>query len=185
MNGRDQSIESALRTALRDAADQIEVRPTSLTTAAEPVAQRVARRAPVIAVLAAGLVVVLIIGGALLVSGGHDPSSVQTPTHPPVAAVGGCAGKAFVANNVDGTVSAITTATRVVSPPITVPSRPTAVAITPDGTHVYVANVIDGTVSVITTATGAVSAPITVGQAPVGVAITPDGKHVVRDQQRR
>ena len=173
MNGKDQTIESALRTALREAADQIEVRPTSLTRAAEPAAQRVARRAPVIAVVAACLVIALAIGAALLFSAGNDPSSVQTPTVPPVAAVGGCAGKAYVNNNIDGTVSMITTATGVVSAPITVGTRPTGVAIAPDGTHAYVANVIDGTVSVITTATGAVSAPITVGTGPINLAICP------------
>ena len=61
-------------------------------------------------------------------------------------------------NRTDGTVSVITTATGVVSAPITVGSRPIAVAITPDGKHAYVTNAGDGTVSVITTATGAVSA---------------------------
>ena len=86
----------------------------------------------------------------------------------PAAAVEGCAGKAYVNNNADGTVSVITTATGAVSPPITVPSRPVGVAITPDGKHAYVANIIAGTVSVITTATAAVSPPITVGNGPDG-----------------
>ena len=85
---------------------------------------------------------------------------------------------AYVTNNVDGTVSVITTATGAVSAPITVGNAPIGVAITPDGKHAYVANNGDGTVSVITTATGAVSAPITVGSRPNGVAITPDGKDV-------
>ena len=52
----------------------------------------------------------------------------------------GCAGKAYVTNNVDGTVSVITTATGAVSAPITVGKAPTGVAITPDGKHAYVTN---------------------------------------------
>ena len=63
-------------------------------------------------------------------------------------------------------MSVITTATGVVSAPITVGKLPVQVAITPDGKRAYVANRGDGTVSVITTATGVVSAPITVGKAP-------------------
>ena len=75
---------------------------------------------------------------------------------------------AYVANNGDGTVSVITTATGAVSRPITVGNAPTMVAITPDGKRAYVTNYGDGTVSVITTATGAVSAPITVGNLRPG-----------------
>ena len=70
-------------------------------------------------------------------------------------------------------MSVITTATGVVSAPITVGIGPVAVAITPDGKRTDVANFGDGTVSVITTATGVVSAPITVGKGPGAVAICP------------
>ena len=89
------------------------------------------------------------------------------------AAAGGCAGTAYVLNQVDGTVSVINTATDAVSPPITVGILPSTAAITPDGKRAYVTNGVDGTVSVITTATGAVSAPITVGKIPYSVAICP------------
>ena len=84
---------------------------------------------------------------------------------------------AYVANNGDGTVSVITTATGVVSATIPVGASPGGVAFTPDGKHAYVANNGDGTVSVITTATGVVSGTFTIGTNPAGVAITPDGKH--------
>ena len=126
------------------------------------------------------MVVVALSGSAILVA---------TSATPGAAAAGGCAGTAYVTND-DGTVSVITTATSVVSAPITVgkvpvgvastpdAKRAVGVAITPDGKHAYVTNSVDGTVSVITTATGAVSAPITVGKGPLLVAITPDGKHV-------
>ena len=43
----------------------------------------------------------------------------------------GCAGKAYVTNNVDGTVSVITTATGAVSAPITVGQQPIAVTLCP------------------------------------------------------
>ena len=102
-----------------------------------------------------------------------------TPSAAGAAVAAGCAGKAYVPNNIDGTVSVITTATGEVSAsPITVGKNPTGVAITPDGKRAYVANPGDNTVSVITTATGAVSTPITVGNRPYAVAITPDGKQV-------
>ena len=47
---------------------------------------------------------------------------------------------AYVANELDGTVSVITTATGAVSAPITVGKLPHGVAITPDGKHAYVTN---------------------------------------------
>ena len=46
----------------------------------------------------------------------------------------------YVTNNIDGTVSVITTATGKVSAPITVGDGPVVVAITPDGKHAYVTN---------------------------------------------
>ena len=61
--------------------------------------------------LAAAIVIVLSASGVLVAR-----SAAST-----AAAAAGCAGKAYVNNNVDGTVSVITTATGAVSPPITVP----------------------------------------------------------------
>ena len=107
----------------------------------EPVVRRrVTRRALVMAAIAACVAVALVIGGSLVLSESDDSQSVQSPAgQPRVGAVGGCAGKAYVANSGDGTVSVITTATGVVSATITVGSTPRVVAITPDGTHAYVA----------------------------------------------
>ena len=171
----------------------------SMPTAEELVVRRHGtRRAPLIGAIAACLVVALVIGGWLLASSRDDPLSVQTsagrptaggPTGLPAAgAAGGCAGKAYVNNSRDGTVSVITTATGAVSGTIALGATPIGPAITPDGRHVYVSNhgALEvpaapgdlGTVSVITTATGAVSAPITVGSGPAGIGIAPDGQHV-------
>ncbi|MDQ6868672.1 MAG: YncE family protein [Pseudomonadota bacterium] len=86
---------------------------------------------------------------------------------------------AYVANDVDGTVSVINTATNTVMTTLTVGTNPSGVAVTPDGTHAYVSNNGDNNVSVIDTATNTVeAATIAVGVSPNGVAVTPDGKHV-------
>jgi YVTN family beta-propeller protein len=155
-----------------------QVPPFSVATADDFARRRVTRRAPVVIAIAACLTVALVVGGWLLFSGSNDSPSVQTPAGAPTAgAAGGCAGKAYVTNVGDGTVSVITTATGAVSAPITVGKSFGWVAITPDGKHVYLTNGIDGTVSVLTTATGVVSAPIKVGGNQGGIAITPDGKH--------
>ena len=82
----------------------------------------------------------------------------------------------YVANNTDGTVSVITTATGAVSGTITLDAIPNGLAIAPHGTQVYVANLAGkggNTVSVIETATGVVSGLITVGRQPSDVAICP------------
>src|SRR4029079_6012751 len=88
---------------------------------------------------------------------------------------------AYVNNQVDNTVSAITMATGEVSAPIAVGANPGGLAVTPDGKQVYVASPggskAAGTVSVIDTKTGVVSATIPVGAGPGIVEITPDGKH--------
>ena len=137
---------------------------------------RVTRRAPVMVAIAACLVVALVVGGALLLSAGNDRSSVQTAA----GASGGCAGKAYVADQAAGTVSAITTATGAVSATIPVGTSNAGwalrVAITPDGKHAYVTGGSNGMVSVIDTATDTVSATIDVGGYPLAVAITPDGR---------
>jgi len=72
--------------------------------------------------------------------------------------------KVYVANNGDGSVSVIATATNTVTTTITVGtsgSGPFGVAVSPDGRKVYVANMGDGSVSVIDAATNAVTATIT------------------------
>ena len=66
---------------------------------------------------------------------------MQTPAGPPAAgADAGCAGKAYVDNQADGTVSVITMATGAVSAPIRRRRLRNGMAITPDGKHVYVTN---------------------------------------------
>ena len=104
-------------------------------------------------------------------------SGVLVATSTAAGAAVGCAGKAYVTNSYDGTVSVIDTATGTVSDTIPVGKGPLGVAATPDGEHVYVTNIGGGTVSVIRTATRKVSDTITVGGNPLGVAIAPDGKH--------
>jgi YVTN family beta-propeller protein len=146
------------------------------------VRRRVVRRNRLVVGIAACLAVALVIGGLLLFAGKSDGPTVEAPAGTlPSTASGGCAGKAYVTNEGDGTVSVITTATGAVSAPITIGKAPPpggsggvgGVAITPDGKHAYVVDGVAGAVSVITTATGAVSAPITVGKVPYSVAICP------------
>ena len=60
------------------------------------------------------IVVVALSGSGILVA---------TSATPGAAAAGGCAGTAYVTNELDGTVSVITTATGAVSAPITVGNR--------------------------------------------------------------
>jgi YVTN family beta-propeller protein len=93
---------------------------------------------------------------------------------------------AYIPNQLDNTVSVISTATNTVTTVIYDPSfnYPFPVAVTPDGSTVYVANNgphFDGnTVSVIATATNTVTATITLpgGKGPTAVAVTPDGRQV-------
>ena len=103
--------------------------------------------------------------------------AVVANSNSPSSAEGGCAGRAYVTDANDGTVSVINTATNsVVGSPITVGDVPLGVAITPNGAFAYVTNGGDDNVSVISTATNSVvGLPIAVGDYPFGVAITPDG----------
>jgi YVTN family beta-propeller protein len=78
---------------------------------------------------------------------------------------------AYVANELDNTVSVINTTTNtVVGAPIPVGPHPFGVAITPNGQFVYVSNsgnlVGSNSVSVIDTTTNLVVATITVGNSP-------------------
>jgi len=90
-----------------------QVPPFSMPTGNDLVERgRLARRAPVLAAIAACLAALLVVGGLFLVSGGNNPSSVQAPGGRLDAnADAGCAGRAYVDNNVDGTVVLITLAT--------------------------------------------------------------------------
>jgi YVTN family beta-propeller protein len=84
---------------------------------------------------------------------------------------------AYVANEIDGDVSVIDTATNTVAgPDIDVGATPAAIAITPDGSRAYVVNAGGDDVSVIDTATNTVTGPdIAVGSGPVAIAVAPDG----------
>ena len=87
----------------------------------------------------------------------------------------GCPTRAYVANQISGTVSVIDVASgTAVGAPITVGDSPLRVAFTPDGTTAYVTNSGGNSVSVIDVVSGTVAgAPITVGTNPFGVAFTP------------
>jgi YVTN family beta-propeller protein len=86
--------------------------------------------------------------------------------------------KAYIPNDISGTVSVISTANNQVVDTIPVGSGPEGVAVTPDGSKVYVANQAANTVAVIATDTNNVISIIPVGNTPVGVAVTPDGSTV-------
>jgi YVTN family beta-propeller protein len=85
---------------------------------------------------------------------------------------------AYVANDGDGTVSVIDTATNMLVATVPVGVNPEWVAVTPDGKRAYVTNINPNTVSVIDTATNTVAATVSVEVFPNGVAVTPDGTHV-------
>ncbi|MCW3074880.1 MAG: C-terminal target protein [Flaviaesturariibacter sp.] len=89
-------------------------------------------------------------------------------------------GFAYIANNLDGTVSVINSATNVVTATIPAGVSPIGVAASADGSKVYVTNNSSGSgsVSVINTATNTVSATIPVGSSPYGVAVSADGSKV-------
>lgn len=88
--------------------------------------------------------------------------------------------KAYVANILSGTVTAINTGT-LTSTSITGLSGPFGLAVSPDGDELYVSqNGVSPygsgtTVNVIDTSTNASLATVTVGTGPQGIAFTPDG----------
>src|SRR5205085_2307918 len=82
---------------------------------------------------------------------------------------------AYVANQVDNSVSVIHTATNTVVATVGVGSGPQGVAITPAGTRRHATNFVDDSVSVIDTASNTVVTTVGVGIDPQRVAITPAG----------
>jgi YVTN family beta-propeller protein len=72
----------------------------------------------------------------------------------------------YLANECDNTVSAIDTASNIVTATVSVGMGPVGVSVTPDGRQVYVANSGDATVSVIAAASNTVTATVPVGRAP-------------------
>ena len=109
-----------------------QVPPFSIGTADElAVRRRATRRAPV-ARRDRGLPRgPLVIGGVLLLSGSRRHALGADARRPARRVRQGCAGKAYVTNNADDTVSVITTATGAVSTPIAVGDTPRCRA--PDG----------------------------------------------------
>jgi YVTN family beta-propeller protein len=88
---------------------------------------------------------------------------------------------AYVANQLDSTISVIDTNAGTVSTTISLPSGTTLanIAIAPDGKHAYATAPGPGAVIVVDTATNAaVGAPIVVGGAALGLAVSPDGSQV-------
>ncbi len=77
----------------------------------------------------------------------------------------------YIANERDGTVSAIDTASNTVVATIPVGINPVGIAVTPDSSRAYVANLTSGTLSVIDTASNSVTGSITIGFQPNGIAI--------------
>jgi YVTN family beta-propeller protein len=90
----------------------------------------------------------------------------------PCAAV---AGTAYIANDGDGTLTPINTATDAPGTPINIGESPVGIAITPDGKTAYVGNYGSVDVTPIDTATNAVEPGIPIGNLPEEIAITPDG----------
>jgi len=84
----------------------------------------------------------------------------------------------YIANFVDGTVTAIDPRTRAFSTPIVVGRSPGGLGLSPDGRRVYIANQGSANVSVIDTASNAVIATIGVGTTPAGIRVAPDGRTV-------
>jgi YVTN family beta-propeller protein len=83
---------------------------------------------------------------------------------------------AYVANEGDGTITPIDTATNTAETPITGLTNPFDIAITPNGATAYVTNFLGNTVTPINLATNTAGIPITVGTDSVwDIAITPDG----------
>ena len=85
------------------------------------------------------------------------------------------AGTAYVANDGDGTVTPINTATDVPGTPITIGESPVGIAITPDGKTAYIGNYGSIDVTPIDIATNAVEPGIPIGSLPEEIAIAPDG----------
>ncbi len=85
------------------------------------------------------------------------------------------AGTAYVANDGDGTLTPINTATNMPGTPIIVGGSPVGIAITPDGKTAYIGSYGSTDVTPIDTATNAVEPGIRIGNLPEEIAITPDG----------
>ncbi|MBK7717259.1 MAG: beta-propeller fold lactonase family protein [Gemmatimonadetes bacterium] len=86
--------------------------------------------------------------------------------------------RAYVTNEMSGTVSVVDMVARTTLRQITMPtdSRPMSIVVTPDGRRIYISNGRGKTVSAIDPATDAVTATVEVGVRPWGIALSGDGR---------
>jgi len=104
-------------------------------------------------------------------------NSLNGATGPYIMVVTPDVSRIYVANNGNGTVSAINTATNTVAATINVGQQPTGICISPDGSKVYVATVISNSVAVISTATNSVIQTYnSLFNSPTDIALSSDGK---------
>src|SRR4051812_44685346 len=125
-------LDARIRALVREIVDSAPPTPPfenlEAGSAVAVVRQRSRPRTRVLVAIAACVAVALVIGAAFLFSRSDQPA-VQSPP------ASGCAGKAYVNNQGDNTVSTITTATGAVAAPIPVGANPGGLAVTPDGKH--------------------------------------------------
>ncbi|MGH8565100.1 MAG: hypothetical protein ACREXW_13860 [Gammaproteobacteria bacterium] len=101
-------------------------------------------------------------------------AEIPVGQEPHCVAVDPRGGDIFVTNGADGTVSAISPATRRVRT-IPVGTEPRGCALTPDGERLFVANHTAGTVSIINTSRRRVIGTVNVGGNPFAIAVTDTG----------
>jgi len=85
-------------------------------------------------------------------------ATIPVGTYPTVVASTPDGAYVYVTNDLNSSVSVISTATNTVSATVTVGNQPSGLAVTPDGTYAYVANEEGNTVSVISTS-NAITSP--------------------------
>ena len=103
-------------------------------------------------------------------------ATIPVGNFPGVVAVSPEGARAYVINNLGGSLSVIDTASNTVSATFPVSNNPRALALSPDGTLAYVTNSANTDfVSVIDITSNTIISTIPVGGIPNGVAVTPDG----------
>lgn len=94
------------------------------------------------------------------------------------------AGKAFISNLGDRTVTAVDLRTARKLADFDAAEEPEGIALTPDGSELWVANRGSASVFVLDPETGERLASIDVGRVPIRLAISPDGKWAVTSDYR-
>ncbi|MCI0157763.1 glutaminyl-peptide cyclotransferase [Leifsonia shinshuensis] len=122
--------------------------------------------------------------GALAIMVGATPAAATSPGFVKELSVGVSpawvklspdGARAYVADQGDGTIKVIDTATQTVSDSWTLGGRPIGLAISPDGQTLYTSDFNANAIRKISTATGTVVGSVTVGTNPFGLAISEDG----------